>query len=328
MHYNDVARRLDEVYSNSSPQQGRELADLRLILFSDLHKGQRDDADDFQQCEPTYLVALAHYWQEGFELGLVGDVEELWECWPGPVIRAYNGVLTQEQRFAEASGPSRYLRFVGNHDDLWYNQSQVQRHLGTYLAGRPVMEGLRILVHQHGQPLGELFMVHGHQGTLDSDRFARISALAVRFIWRPIQRLLNVKTSTPSNNFELRQEHELAMYRYAESRPGLVLMAGHTHHPVWEGLGLEQALAEAEAEGAAPPVDPTWLSEQIAGAATLPGRKPCYFNTGCCSFSDGSLTGIELADGEVRLVRWQNPAAPARTVLFASDLASVLAAVA
>jgi hypothetical protein len=31
---------------------------------------------------------------------------------------------------------------------------------------------------------------------------------------------------------------------------------------------------------------------------------PCYFNTGCCSFPDGDITGLEIADGEIRLVRW------------------------
>lgn len=327
-YYNDVAKRLDEVYANGSPQEGRELDDLRLILFSDLHKGQRDDADDFQQCEPTYRAALAHYWQEGFELGLMGDIEELWECWPGPVIRAYRDVLGQERQFAQSVAPGRYRRFAGNHDDMWYNASAVQRHLEPYIGDQPVLEGLRLLVHGQGEPLGELFLVHGHQGTLDSDRFAGLSALVVRFVWRPIQRILNVKSSTPSSNFELRQAHELAMYRYAEGRPGRVLIAGHTHHPVWEGLGLEQAMLNAQADGAAPQVDPDWLQEQAAGSVALPGRKPCYFNTGCCSYSDGSITGLEIADGEIRLVRWENPATPARTLLFSAPLVQVLAAVA
>ena len=31
---------------------------------------------------------------------------------------------------------------------------------------------------------------------------------------------------------------------------------------------------------------------------------PCYFNTGCCSFADGKITGIEIADGNIRLVRF------------------------
>jgi hypothetical protein len=31
---------------------------------------------------------------------------------------------------------------------------------------------------------------------------------------------------------------------------------------------------------------------------------PCYFNTGCCSFSDGDITGIEIENGRIRLIKW------------------------
>ena len=34
--------------------------------------------------------------------------------------------------------------------------------------------------------------------------------------------------------------------------------------------------------------------------------KPTYFNTGCCCFPDGDLTGIEIADGFIRLVKWKS----------------------
>jgi hypothetical protein len=328
-NYNEtVARRLAEVYTTAIIDDGRELADLKLVLLSDLHKGQRDGADDFQSCEPAYLAALAHYWQQGFELFLLGDVEELWENWPEPVIREYSGVLNQERLFAEMANPGRFVRFVGNHDDLWYNSGQVQDHLGAYLAGQPVIESLRMMVHEQGQELGELFFLHGHQGTPDSDRFARYSALIVRYIWRPIQRAFNIRSTTPSNNYELRQKHELAMYRFASSRPGLVLFAGHTHHPVWEGLSFEQAMQQLQVQGLAPAVDPAWVEEQMAEAVTLPGRKPSYFNTGCCSYSDGSITGIEISDGELRLVRWTPAAPPGRELIFLARLREVLAAVA
>ena len=33
--------------------------------------------------------------------------------------------------------------------------------------------------------------------------------------------------------------------------------------------------------------------------------KPFYFNTGCCCFSDGDITGIELAEGMIRLIKWK-----------------------
>jgi len=49
-----VKKRLDEVYGTSSVTQARELDSLRLILLSDLHKGQGDrDIDAFKDCEPT-----------------------------------------------------------------------------------------------------------------------------------------------------------------------------------------------------------------------------------------------------------------------------------
>ena len=31
---------------------------------------------------------------------------------------------------------------------------------------------------------------------------------------------------------------------------------------------------------------------------------PFYFNTGCCYFSAGDITGIEIADGFIRLIKW------------------------
>jgi hypothetical protein len=54
---------------------------------------------------------------------------------------------------------------------------------------------------------------------------------------------------------------------------------------------------------------------------------PCYFNTGCCSFPDGDVTGIEIADGKIRLVRWpSDDEKPAMKVLVEDDLRNVLAA--
>lgn len=324
----EIARGLTRVYTGTGAHETVELADLRMAIFSDQHKGQRDGADDFLSCEQTYLAAVEFYWSDQYELLLLGDVEELWECRPKPVIREYENVLASEQRFADTTPGHRYRRFVGNHDDQWYFPAEVEKYLGEYIGANPVIEGLRLMVHDQGQTLGELFLVHGHQGTLDSDRFAGLAALVVRYIWRPIQRIFNIRSSTPSNNFELRARHEMAMYQYAEAQPGMVLIAGHTHHPVWEGLSMEQAMEAVRAVGPTPPVDAAWMSEQAAGAVPLPGRKPCYFNTGCCSYSDGSITGIEIADGEIRLVRWEPAATPTRVVLFTADLAGVLAAVA
>lgn len=54
---------------------------------------------------------------------------------------------------------------------------------------------------------------------------------------------------------------------------------------------------------------------------------PCYFNTGCCKFDDGDITGIELEDGAIRLVKWSSEQ-PQRgsQVLEEGRLADVFAA--
>ena len=44
--------------------------------------------------------------------------------------------------------------------------------------------------------------------------------------------------------------------------------------------------------------------------------KPTYFNSGCCCFPDGDITGIEIDNGYMRLVKWKKEQQqPARTIL-------------
>jgi len=53
-------------------------------------------------------------------------------------------------------------------------------------------------------------------------------------------------------------------------------------------------------------------------------KKPCYFNTGCCSFSDGDITGIEIESGKIRLVRWpDDQGKPRRKILEEGDLTNI-----
>jgi len=312
-----VSNRMADVRATTPVDNERELGSLRLIVFSDLHKGSRNGADDFAIAETTYMAALEYYWQQDFELYLLGDVEELWENWPSDILSAYGNVLNQELRFAQATAPERYRRFAGNHDDLWYRHDQQEQYLRPYLANHQVLESRRIPVTDAGQRLGELFLLHGHQGTADSDTHARLSAWLVHTFWRPLQRLFKFKSTAPSTSFVLRKKHDLAMYHFASTQKDMVLIAGHTHRPVWEGLGFGQAVQTvAEVAGMQHPEAARWMNGLARGAVALPGRKPCYFNSGCCCYSDGSITGLELADEEIRLIRWNRADPPTRRVLF------------
>jgi hypothetical protein len=190
--------------------------------------------------------------------------------------------------------------------------------------------------------------VHGHQGTFSSDQIAPISRLLARYVWRPIQRIFKIKVNTPATDFELRYAHESAMYAWSQDQDKLVLIAGHTHRPVFKSRSreeiLREALAQAEEQLSKDPGNAR-LQEQVARLAaelewalaqnqlapkdipTIEFKKPSYFNTGCCAFRDGDITGLEFSDGEIRLVRWPDDEdRPLPKVLAQARLKDVFAA--
>jgi hypothetical protein len=325
----------------------------RIAIFSDHHKGVGDPADDFRRCEHAYSTALGYYLEAGYKLFLLGDAEELWEEHAEDVIERYRDVLKLEAAFVQRG--NRLFRFYGNHDDQWGSAGQVSKHLRGLLGDITVREALRLRVERPGNAPGTLFFVHGHQGTVDSDRWGWASRLFVRHVWRPLQRRTGYSATTPSRNYALRAKHDRAMYEWARSQaPGLVMIAGHTHRPVFSRCvpdppptraiaDLEEALERATGSGDTATAAAVRAELEYARTSVrrpeevLTVSPPCYFNTGCCSFPDGDVTGLEIADGELRLVRWpgnlreiQAPEAgvnPERRVLQTEDLEHVLAAV-
>ena len=316
-----------------------DVASDRYVVFSDHHRGQRDGADDFSRNEVAYLAALDHYYDERYTLILLGDAEELWENRVEPVMRAYRNVLEAERRFH----PERLIKIWGNHDDEWASPRRVEKHLPAVFGHIEVREGLQFSVRQRGTELGRLLMLHGHQGTLFSDRLAGLAKLAVRFVWRSIQRITRMASTTPATDACLRDEHDRAMYRWARRHADLVLIAGHTHRPVFSSKTHLQQLAEEiqtlemAIEGGegndrhrerlaslrTKTVNVRRRSEQCEQAVTddEDRSRPCYFNSGCCCFGDGDITGIELGQGEIRLVRWSTQEGPPdRTVLARTDI--------
>jgi len=314
-----------------------EVLDLRgppVVVFSDHHKGARDGADDFQRCERAYNAALAYYFERGHRLFVLGDAEELWECRPEEVLGAYSRTLALEADFHREG---RYARFWGNHDDQWRHSGQVKKHLGALFPDLKVREALRLRVVDERAELGQLFLAHGHQGTLGSDRFAWFSRLVVRYVWRPLQRRLNMPSTSPAVDWKLRETHDRAMSDWASEQRSLVRVAGHTHRPVfWTSQPqpdlVPPTLTEGDAGAATAAAAETraeseWNAAEerrVAAQRPAPIVKPCYFNTGCCSFGDGDVTGIEIGDRQIRLVRWPNEQErPLPRILASAELSSI-----
>lgn len=313
-----VAEGLERAYTDSEiPTREIDLESARVVVMSDLHRGSRDGADDFERCEPAYAAAVEHYFANGYELLALGDVDELWENQAGPVIHAYGRLMEAESRFARTG---RYYRFWGNHDDLWQFPDAVGRDLEKIYGPLPVPEALKLVVRTAGERIGEIFLLHGHQGTTFSDRYRWLSKLVVRLIWRNIQRITRRPSTTAATDHRLRGEHDIAMYNWANTKTGLILIAGHTHRPVFESrtqfgklqeelqalwlLGEPTREDQDRMEALTIELEHVRASQFQGGDRSAEMERPCYFNAGCCSFGDGDITCIEIIDGRIKLVRW------------------------
>lgn len=316
-----------------------EVDELRAVVFSDHHRGNGDSADDFRRCEESYAAALGWYLEEGHELWLLGDVEELWKNRADEVMERYATILALEAQFGD-----RLKRFYGNHDLAWRSREMVRRHL----PGTTVHEAMSVTITDHSRPLGSLFLVHGHQGTIDSGNLLvlPISRFVVRFIWGKLQRWRGYPNTSPAEDALLRHRHDQVMAHWADHHAEpLVLVAGHTHHPVFHRpdpldfaaearrRAAEYAAAKAAGEGAPAARAAKELAriraerEQRYDPPELHGWS--YFNGGCCSFADGDITGLEFADGEVRLVRWPGDKMhPAPEILLRRPLREVFSSLA
>jgi UDP-2,3-diacylglucosamine pyrophosphatase LpxH len=263
---------LDRTCSQSTHMMPFDLRKDRMVIFSDLHRGSGHSTDDFQASAPTYTRALEHYAQHGFTLTLLGDAEELWKESPGAVIKAHaHKTLALEREFHSAG---KYVRVWGNHDDAWRSPGAVRKWLQPAL-GAPIEahEVVRLRVSEHNRHLGEFTLLHGHQGTLDSDRAAAISRRFVRWVWYPLQRLTGMRQPGAAHDAhvaDIPNNHEAALGAWAVRSSRRAVISGHTHRTAF---GLHP-----------------WL--------------PCYFNTGHCCGTDGTIHGIEIADGFLRLINW------------------------
>ena len=302
----------------------------RFIIFSDHHKGVRDLADDFRMAEKNYSHALQHYYSQQFTLITLGDCEELWENTPKDVMEKNREVLLLEAQFLPQN---RYYRVFGNHDLEWKYSIQQSLYLKPLFGDQlKICEAVYLHTVLNGQTY-RLLLTHGHQGDQRSDGNA-FSKWFVAAIWTPIQRFFEIYVDTISDHFDLVDKHNILFYEWSAAQKNLVLITGHTHKPVFASLDhferLAQLVQHAEAthDTAAANLWKAALEKrkkEYAGKKILKTMaRPSYFNSGCCCFNDGDITGIEISDGMIRLIKWEEKdAESARRVLEEAELSYV-----
>jgi hypothetical protein len=281
----------------------------KFIILSDQHKGARDGADIFALAEKNYLTALEHYNKELFFYINLGDSEELWENLFITVKRHNKATFELEKKFIARKA---FVKTFGNHDLYWDNDPLAGIGLQEIYGQKiPIYEGI-ILKPSDKKPL-EIYMTHGHQGDLQSDG-NWFSKWFVSDIWAPLQSYLHINPNTPANNNELKTAHNQMMYQWSSTKKDMLLITGHTHQPVFKSFThlekLYQELDTAKKNNDTGAI--AGLKKQIANRENKGDKVPdftgyldTYFNSGCCCFDDGDITGIEVADGCIRLVKWQ-----------------------
>jgi len=294
----------------------------KIVVFSDQHKGARDFADDFSLSEKNYLAALQHYNSSNFHYINLGDSEELWENLVESVIRHNKQSFEAEKLFIARKA---FTKIFGNHDLYWDNDPLASFNLNRiYGESVPVYEGAILKLALDGRTLN-IFLTHGHQGDSASDG-NWFSKWFVSTIWAPLQSYLQINPNTPAYDNELKTAHNELMYSWQAKQKNTVLITGHTHQPVFASLThLEriymrlQAAVTANDETEVEKLNAE-LKSRVREGALAPEFKayePGYFNSGCCCFNDGDITGIEIEDGFIRLIKWsfQKTGSPARFLL-------------
>ncbi|MCX7550983.1 metallophosphoesterase family protein [Xanthomarina sp. F2636L] len=265
-------KRLDRAFKNAKIINFDDSS--KFILFSDCHRGDNSFADDFANNRNIYFHALKHYYSEGFQYCEIGDGDELWENTSfKPIFEAHKNVYLLMKLFHEQE---RLHLIWGNHDMVYQNPDYVEKNLSTYFEpklGEDVElfcnakyhEGI-ILKHKESQQ--EVFLTHGHQADWWNYTFWKFSRFMVRVLWKPLNVMGIADPTSPAKNYKELIKVERRTKKWIIDNNNLLTITGHTHRPRFPNPG------------------------EIA-----------YFNDGSC-VHPRSITGIEIENGEISLIKW------------------------
>ena len=309
---------LDKLYKRILDHSGEkglvlpfEKSSGKFIIFSDQHKGARDGSDDFILSEPNYLAALDHYYRKGFVLISMGDSEELWENSLTRIKKANAATFEAEAKFIPFE---KFIKIYGNHDLFWDNDPFAGLQLkDIYKEKVKIYEGAVLSV-QTDSGLLHILCTHGHQGDQQSDG-NWFSKFFVARIWAPLQAYLLINPDTPAYDKTKKSLHNDIMYEWSSQQKNMLLITGHTHQPVFCSLtqlerlykAFQLAQSQKDSQKIVELQEMIRKVERKFSSVSIDYMKmrPSYFNSGCCCYTDGDITGIEIDEGCIRLIKWE-----------------------
>lgn len=310
-------RRLDALLQAPSSRVRRLPLSRRYAILSDVHLGNGGLADNFHRNEQTLVHALRHYRKQGYYLILLGDIEELWQFDLDKIRARYGATVYKHLR---AFPRRRLYRVFGNHDYDWEAPLDPARPARRNHLGRAV-EALKLGRH--------ILLTHGHQADPHESRghwwYRRLAVRLFKIIEPLVVRLFGFQNESAAQSQRPR-DYERKLYQWAKANQTM-LICGHTHRAIFaslsyaERLHMEIAKLEEQMNATADKKLLVDLAVQLAALQEKLEREkqrkgiivpvetagkalPAYFNSGCALYNDG-LTNLEIAEGKIRLVKWQ-----------------------
>ena len=267
----DYSRRITRIYHTSKeiPFDDRS----RIILMSDCHRGDGSWADDFLKNENIYSAALNYYYKMGYTYIELGDGDELWgnRCFKR-IVEAHIDVFKLLSNFYKEG---RLYFIYGNHDIVKRNEKFVRNNLykyfdefkNRYIPLFPNIEIYEGLVLKYKNTDNKILLTHGHQVDFLNSDLWRLSRFLIRYLWKPLELFgANDPTRTAKNH----RKKDLVAMRLSNwvAKEKHMLVTGHNHRPMYPRA-----------------------------------NEPAYFNSGSCVHPN-CITGIEIVDGNIMLVKW------------------------
>lgn len=245
----------------------------KIIIMSDVHRGDGSWSDSFARNQNTFFAALLYYYEEDYIYIELGDGDELWEVRNfKDIVREHSDVFWLMSKFYKED---RFFMLYGNHDIVKSQEKFLEENLYYYYDERtrtniPMFKDIKAhegLVLNYKNENNKILLVHGHQVDFINYDIWPITRFLVRYFWRPLE-LYGIKdiTRTAQNH---KKKHRVAdrLSEWVMKEKHLVI-AGHNHR------------------------------------SSLPeiGETP-YFNDGSC-VHPRCITGIEIVEGSIMLVKW------------------------
>lgn len=312
--------RLDHLWKNDPDVITMETRGKKYALISDLHLGDGKKADNFAHNKKILETALDKYFAENYELILLGDIEEFWQFDLDTITDTYNNSI---YRILRKFGENRVHRIFGNHDKEWGSledpsrNHQIQRsNAAEAIKMKDVNGNTRI------------FLVHGHQGSIESDKTCWFSKFFVK-ISTPFEALahtLGLIKDPSATKSQVMKDYEKIVYGWAKNEK-VIIICGHSHRAIFASRTytdyIKKEISRLQKEITSNPDDRPLIKKNIKMIEKLSREKsdekrknrdlyfdrsgiktPCYFNTGCGLYDSG-VTAVEIEDDEIRLVKWE-----------------------